>query len=108
MAWQKKGRPAETYARRAPVRQPHDYVLIGCEGKKTEPNYLQGLKSEYRLSNANIRIVHPSATDPTSIVRFAEAELRDGEYDRVYCVFDRDSHVSFASATLLLSPLHAA
>src|SRR5215207_5340983 len=108
MAKPRRGRSADTYSRPGPVRQPYDHVLIVCEGRKTEPNYLQGLKSAYRLSSANIKVVHPSATDPMSIVRFAEAELRDGDYDRVYCLFDRDTHSSYTTAIQRVSNLPAA
>ncbi|MGO9638098.1 MAG: RloB family protein [Terracidiphilus sp.] len=98
MARKKKGRIAAEYARRGPVREPYDYVLIVCEGKKTEPNYLQGLKAAYRLSNANIKVLHPDATDPMSIVTFAEGELRREGYDRAYCVFDRNGHANYDEA----------
>jgi hypothetical protein len=33
-----------------------------------------------------------------SVVRFAEAELQRGEYNRAYCVFDRDGHANYAQA----------
>lgn len=49
------------YARRGSIREPYDYVFVVCEGEKTEPIYLQGLKIAYRLSNANVRIIHPDA-----------------------------------------------
>ena len=33
-------RGPESYKRRGPVREAYDYVLIVCEGAKSEPNYL--------------------------------------------------------------------
>jgi len=98
MAKQKKGRAATDYVRRGPQREPYEYVLIVCEGEKTEPNYLNGFRVAYRLSSANIKIVHPDATDPMSIVSFAEAELAHEGYDRVYCVFDRNGHANYEAA----------
>ena len=97
---EKKGRTAAEYSRRGARREPYDYVLIVCEGKKTEPNYLQRLKTTNRLSSSNIKVLHPNKTDPMGIVTFAEKELsnqRNG-YDRVFCVFDRDGHVCFDAA----------
>jgi hypothetical protein len=74
-------------------------VLIVCEGEKTEPNYLRGLRNMYNLSSVNVRIVPPPGSDPLSIVKFAIGELkRDPEYDRAYCIFDRDGHATFNAA----------
>jgi RloB-like protein len=51
------------------------------------------------LSNANIVIGDPDGNDPVSIVQYAEAELmREPDYDRAYCVFDRDGHSNYESA----------
>jgi hypothetical protein len=98
MPRRKIGRTPVAYARRGPIREPYDYVLVVCEGEKTEPNYLQGLKIAYRLSNANIIIIHPDATDPMSIVTYAETELDREGYDCAYCVFDRDGHPNYDAA----------
>jgi hypothetical protein len=74
-------------------------VLVVCEGSKTEPNYLQGLRIARRLSSVNIRIVPPPGGDPLTIVNFAIRQLQaDAEYDRGYCVFDRDQHATFDQA----------
>ena len=89
-------RAAGTYARRGPVREPYDRVLIVCEGKKTEPYYFTGLRLHYRLSSANIEIMPANGTDPLSIVSFAKARL--GDYDRAFCVFDRDGHQNYDAA----------
>jgi hypothetical protein len=92
-----KDRNAKSYARREPVREEYDYVLIVCEGQKTEPFYLQDLRSFYRLSNANIEITPASGSDPMSIVRFAEDRAGEG-YDRMFCVFDRNGHANYDQA----------
>jgi RloB-like protein len=89
-------RAAGSYARRGPVREPYDRVLIVCEGKKTEPYYFTGLRLHHRLSSANIEIMPANGTDPLSIVSFAEARL--GDYDRAFCVFDRDGHQNYDTA----------
>jgi hypothetical protein len=89
-------RTSGSYARRGPVREPYDRVLIVCEGEKTEPYYFAGLRLHYRLSSANIEITPANGTDPMSIVSFAEARLH--QYDRAFCVFDRDGHQNYDAA----------
>jgi hypothetical protein len=99
-------RRAESYRRRGPQREPYDSVLIVCEGGKTEPQYLDGLKQAYKLSSANIRVTSADGTDPVSIVRFAERMINnEGGYNRVYCVFDRNGHSNFAEAIGLTKQL---
>lgn len=94
----RKPRPAKEYRRRGPIREPYDVVLIVCEGKKTEPEYFEGLKKAGRLSGANIKVVSGDGNDPVSIVKHALAEFRKGGYDRVFCVFDRDGHANYHEA----------
>ena len=93
VSWRKSVDP---YTRRRPFREPYDTVLIVCEGEKTEPNYFRALKADYKLSSANIEVVSAPGTDPMSVVTFSESKLRD--YDRVFCVFDRNGHQNFAQA----------
>ena len=91
----RRKRNANSYQRRAALREPYDIVLIVCEGTKTEPKYFEALKFFYRLSSANIKIVPSTTTDPLRSVLFAEKQLEAGDYDCVFCVFDRDSHGKF-------------
>ena len=92
--------------RKEATREPYDRVLIVTEGTKTEPAYSRELVACYRLNTANVEVV-PSdgGSDPGTVLETA-TELRDGEerlgnpYDRVYCVFDRDEHANFDSASV--------
>jgi hypothetical protein len=84
------------YARRSPIKEPYDVVLIVCEGQKTEPAYFNRLRAVRRLSSANIFITPAGGSDPMSIVQHGEAEL--AAYDRVFCVFDRDTHANYDQA----------
>lgn len=88
------------FRRRALRREPYDRVLIVCEGKKTEPAYFNSLSQTFGLSNANIRAVPSNyGNDPMSVVNYAEDEFHQTkDYDRVYCVFDRDGHANFQQA----------
>jgi hypothetical protein len=99
----RSGRSAKTFARRAPTREPYDFVLIVCEGTKTEPNYLGGLRAAYLLSSTNIIILHSGATDPRSIAEFTLAEMGREPYDRAYCVFDRNGHQTYDEALRLIA-----
>lgn len=94
------GRKPNSYARREPHREPYDVVLIVCEGAKSEPAYFRGLRSAYRLSNANIFVTPADGSDPMSIVKFAEdnRERSPNEFDRVFCVFDRNGHTNYDEA----------
>ena len=94
----RKERKAESLRRRQAMKAPYDVVLIVCEGEKTEPNYFSELKKTFRLSNANVRICG-RGSDPLSVVNFAiETFRREPEFDRVYCVFDRDRHTTYDAA----------
>jgi len=94
----RKERKAKSLRRRRAMRAPYDVILIVCEGGKTEPNYFSELKKAFRLSNTNVRIFGRGA-DPLSVVNFAIKTFRqEPEFDRVYCVFDRDRHTTYDSA----------
>ena len=99
----RKPRRQDQLRRKGPKREPYDRVLIVCEGSKTEPSYFRSLVNRYRLSTANI-VVEASGSDPRSLVKKAKS-LRDEEkrrrdrYDAVYCVFDRDQHAHFNTAS---------
>lgn len=96
-------RSINSYARRGPIKEPYDTVLIVCEGAKTEPNYFNGLKGFYRLSSANIEVTKAPGTDPMSVVKYSEALMNEEKYDRVFSVFDRDGHANFAEAVSYVS-----
>ena len=90
-------RKASTTERRAARRAPYDKVLIVCEGEKTEPSYFRDLIKFHDISSVNVRISGACGSAPTSVVEYgmklAQAEAKSGEaFDRVYCVFDRDSY----------------
>lgn len=100
-----RGRPRgrSRLYRRRPTREPYARVLIVCEDAKATPAYFRELVDRYRLSTANIVVVG-SGSDPRFLVKKAKAlrrtESRRGDgYDAVYCVFDRDEHAHFVTAS---------
>ena len=97
----------EALERRKPRRKPFAKILIVCEGKKTEPGYINGLKNKLRLSSANIKIVGKGVA-PTSIVTSAaklyQKENRAGDpFDKVFCVFDKDQHAKYDEALEIIN-----
>nr|VFJ63086.1 MAG: RloB-like protein [Candidatus Kentron sp. FW] len=92
------------YPEKEALATSHDYVLIVCEGKKTEPHYFKELRRKYQLGTVNIEITAADGTDPMSVVRTArdkqesKKKTRKRPFDRVYCVFDRDEHTNFDDA----------
>ncbi|MDY6804625.1 MAG: RloB family protein [Cyanobacteriota bacterium] len=69
------------------TREAIELFLIVCEGEKTEPNYFQSFPlPQYAID------VRGLGTNPQNLVRKAlKISREEGEYDSVWCVFDRDS-----------------
>lgn len=75
-----------------------DSFLIVTEGEKTELIYFQALRDRLKLSNVQVEIVHPPATDPLSLVQHAiemeqerKRATRKGQgvpFDQIWVVFD--------------------
>lgn len=94
--------------RKRASRASYDRVLIVTEGTKTEPNYFKEIRNAFRLQTANV-CIHPSAlgTSPLNVVEHARDLFCNGDphrrivaraFDRIYAVFDRDSHDSYLAA----------
>lgn len=99
----RKARRAKDLARRKSSRAPYDRVLIVCEGSKTEPNYLRELIDCLKLSSANVEVDGDSGSSPVSVVQHAKRRYREERdkgdaFDRVYCVFDKDTHTTYNEA----------
>jgi hypothetical protein len=83
--------------RKERIRKPLRKIVIVCEGKETEINYFEGLKT--RNSGVDIIPVHGKCTDPKNIVLFAEERMDYkwsidlDEGDCVCCVYDVDENV---------------
>ena len=104
---QPKHRQQNKLKRKQNTRASYDRVLIVCEGRKTEPSYFGDIKRKYRLHSANIQILPSTGTSPMQVVQYAEHIFKNGDlsnsiskraFDRVYAVFDRDTHSSYNNA----------
>ncbi|MBR9690545.1 RloB domain-containing protein [Candidatus Woesearchaeota archaeon] len=99
----RKARRAQDLARRKARRASYDRVLIVCEGAKTEPNYLRNLIDSLELNTANVEVDGDSSSSPISVVehskkRYSEDKRTGDSFDRVFCVFDKDTHASYKQA----------
>lgn len=82
-------------------------VLIVTEGKKTETDYFDKLILKLRAS-ADIEGTRKGDSAPTSVVKRAEKAIRrdSGEYEVIYCVFDKDSHADYEAAIKMIDKLN--
>ncbi len=96
----RKARQAKAHRRKIASRAPYERVLIICEGEKTEPNYLKGIRKAFMLHPANVVIADKKhGLDPKGLVCYAIEEYKkDPDFNRVYCVFDKDKHTSYDAA----------
>ena len=93
----RKKRLAASHKRSRAKRASYDTVLIICEGEKTEPNYFEDLRDELKLNSANVEITGDTkGSSPITIVDYGLEQF--DEYDRIYCVFDKDRHESYKQA----------
>jgi len=96
----RKAKKQQDSVRRIANRKPYDHVLIVCEGEKTEPFYFEEMRVHLDLDSANIKIDGSCDSSPKSVVEYAQdlfnkERVKAGNYDRVFCVFDRDQHETF-------------
>ncbi|MBZ8183224.1 RloB family protein [Oscillatoria salina] len=67
-------------------REVKQRFLIVCEGEKTEPNYFRSFRVPKKVIN-----VKGLGKNPSKLVNRAKELQEQEDYDRVWCVFDRDS-----------------
>jgi RloB-like protein len=85
-------------------------ILIVCEGRETEPNYIEGLCEHLNVNRAAVRIVRGSeVTDSVGLVRRAQRLFKsDGIYDLVYVVCDGDANELAAATAVATATLRNA
>lgn len=99
----KRAKKAAELTRRKSRRAAYAKVLIVCEGEKTEPYYFEDLKNHYKLNSANIEISNKGGSSPIGIwqyanQRFTQEKNASDPFDKVYCVFDKDTHTTYQDA----------
>lgn len=99
--------------RKKPTLVPATRILIVTEGAVTEPEYFKHIRRIRSFPNLDIDICGKECgSSPTSVVNFAEEKAnaegsyKNGGYDSVFCVFDRDTHQDFERATSRIQTLN--
>src|SRR5437867_9967969 len=73
-------------ARKVNVQPTLPRFLIVCEGEKTEPNYFKS----FRVPGVVLKVLG-IGQNTIRLVREAIKRKREGDYDQIWCVFDRNS-----------------
>lgn len=89
------GRTANSFRRSSPRFRPQPTVLVICEDAKSNRQYLEEAAIAFRV-RIQVEITNCRYTDPLGIVTTAISSQRN--YDRVFCVIDRDRHKNFDEA----------
>ncbi|MGH3772322.1 MAG: RloB family protein [Pseudonocardiaceae bacterium] len=81
---------AKNLKRKTASRPERKTVVIFCEGKASEPDYINGLKQLPNVrSNTSVNIeVDPHQGVPQTLVKLAIGRATDDEVDECSCVFD--------------------
>jgi hypothetical protein len=82
-------RTAASFNRGAPKFKPQPRVLVICEDTHSSKIYFEEA-SKYFRAFAQVEFSHCGRTDPSGII--GNAVRRAKNYERVYCVIDRDTH----------------
>jgi hypothetical protein len=74
------------FPRKSGFRTQRKLVLIVCEGARTEPSYFECFPLP-----KNVREIYGAGANTLSVVK-ESIKIRDkGNFDEIWCVFDRDS-----------------
>ncbi len=74
--------------RKVNTREVKQRFLIVCEGSKTEPNYFRSFRVPKNVAEIDVQGV---GENPSKLVQSAKDLNKQGAYDQVWCVFDRNS-----------------
>jgi RloB-like protein len=93
---QRRLRPPRDLSRRVGTREPRKTIVVFCEGKVTEPEYLEALKRQPEVRDVaavDIRVEQGRGGSLLALIDNAtdarrRAEEEDDEIDEVWCVFD--------------------
>ncbi|WP_295881688.1 RloB family protein [uncultured Thiohalocapsa sp.] len=95
----RKERNKAALRRKKARRDPLEVVLIVCEDEKAAPSYLIDLRDDLGLNPNNVVITGNCGSSPDSVAQEAIRRFeQEPDFDRVYCVFDRDQHNDYQKA----------
>lgn len=81
-------RGASSFRRRVNIREKRKRFLIVCEGKRTEPYYFNAFPTNKEVVSVKIE---GTGYNTVSLITKALDLKTGGDYDEVWCVFDKDS-----------------
>jgi hypothetical protein len=87
--------PSMPFSRHKPRFKPQPTVLVICEDSKSSKYYLDDVNIHFR-AQIKVRVAHIGRTDPKGIISEAVRQRKD--FERVFCVIDRDEHPQFDQA----------
>jgi hypothetical protein len=81
---------AKDLRRRTDIREERRTIVVFCEGKASEPDYLSGLRGlpEVHANTALNIEIDPRDGVPLTLVKRAVERSHDDEVDECWCVFD--------------------
>ena len=80
--------------RETATRDAKKLIIIATEGSKTEPQYFNSLKAQYRLSNVKVLTRKSTRSSPKDVIKCLDKYKRDNGFskgDKFWAVFDRDN-----------------
>ncbi|WP_118186223.1 RloB family protein [Paraburkholderia phosphatilytica] len=99
-------RRARNIERKEARWEAFDRILIVTEGEKTEVNYFEEIRREYRLPSAAVHVCPADGTNPLQVVNYAsDLCVKTHEWERVYAVIDRDDHAHYDEALRVAAQL---
>ncbi len=69
-------------------RRPQPGILVLCGAHRTEPDYFNALKRHLRSTAVTVRAL--GGLSPAKLVKHGNSVLASGDFDAVWCVFDKD------------------
>ena len=85
----------KTLSRKKAYKNMYETALIVCEGEITELKYFQEF-AIYKSIQNNITIkVTNKGSSPDKVLQSAMTFAKDTNYDRIFCVFDKDKHGTY-------------
>jgi hypothetical protein len=84
--------------RKQATREQYPRILVLCEGEKTEVFYIKDFCKVFMPKRVVVEIRKCSqGNTPRKIVEYA-IQQKEEDFDKVYCVFDKDEHPCFYDA----------
>ena len=93
----------DSLIRKKKIKNRNPIIIIVCEGRKTEPNYIRALVEYIKINHASVKIEHGNdKPTPQQLVQKAREKMADYGYtegiDKTFIVCDTENHTSLEAA----------